>query len=93
MNNMKAIGQQIKNGEITVVDVRTRGEFAGGHVAGSVNIPLQEIPENLEKFRAMKNIIVCCATGNRSGQAMRYLLGQGIECKNGGSWLDVNSME
>ncbi len=91
MNTMKAIGQQIKNGEVTVVDVRSRAEFAGGHVAGSVNIPLQEIPVQLEKFRAMKNIVVCCASGNRSEQAMRYLLAQGIDCTNGGSWLDINA--
>lgn len=91
MNTMKAIGKQIKNGEVTVVDVRSRAEFAGGHVAGSLNIPLQEIPEQLEKFRAMKNIVVCCASGNRSEQAMRYLLAQGIDCTNGGSWLDINA--
>jgi phage shock protein E len=91
MNNMKNLGQQIKNGEVTVVDVRTRAEFAGGHVAGSVNIPLQEIPVYLDKIRGMKNIIVCCATGNRSDQAMRFLLAQGIDSQNGGSWLDINA--
>ncbi|HNM27966.1 MAG TPA: rhodanese-like domain-containing protein, partial [Saprospiraceae bacterium] len=54
----------------TVVDVRTPGEFAGGHVPGSVNIPLNLVPERLEDFRKMKQpIVLCCASGGRSGQA------------------------
>jgi rhodanese-related sulfurtransferase len=33
---------------------------------------------------------LCCASGNRSGQATRILSEQGFECCNGGTWLDVN---
>jgi rhodanese-related sulfurtransferase len=35
-------------------------------------------------------LILCCASGNRSGQAQHFLSQQGVECYNGGSWLDVN---
>lgn len=87
---MQNIEELIKTGQATVVDVRTPGEFMGGHVAGSVNIPLQEIPERLDEFKKMKNIVLCCASGNRSGQATMFLKHNGIECTNGGSWLDVN---
>lgn len=81
----------IKSGECTIVDVRTPSEFMGGHVAGSVNIPLDEIPEQMDRLRNMKGpIVLCCASGNRSGQAIRYLSQFGIECVNGGSWMDVN---
>ncbi len=74
-----------------IIDVRTPAEFAGGHVAGSVNIPLQEIPQRLEEIKAMKQpFILCCASGARSGQATNYLRNQGIECENGGGWLEVN---
>ena len=85
------IEQLIKEKAGIVIDVRTREEFSGGHVAGSVNIPLQEIPERLDELKAMnKTIILCCASGNRSGQAQRYLSQLSIACENGGSWLDVN---
>lgn len=78
----------------TVVDVRTVGEFSGGHVAGSVNIPLQEIPTRIEELKNLKSpLVLCCASGNRSEQALRYLLQQGIECINGGSWLDVSNYQ
>lgn len=76
----------------TVVDVRTPGEFMGGHVAGSINIPLQEIQERLDEIKALPQpIVLCCASGNRSGQATYFLKQQGIDCSNGGSWLEVNS--
>lgn len=77
---------------MTIVDVRSHAEFMGGHVAGSINIPLQEVPERIEEFRNMAQpIILCCASGNRSGQARYFLLGNQITCKNGGSWMDVNA--
>lgn len=79
------------NQQKTILDVRTAEEFAGGHVAGSINIPLHEIPHRLAEIKTMNQpLILCCASGNRSGQATTYLKSIGIECKNGGSWLDVN---
>jgi rhodanese-related sulfurtransferase len=79
------------NSKKTIVDVRTQEEFAGGHVAGSINIPLHEIPYRVADIKKMSPpVILCCASGNRSGQATSYLKNLGIECINGGSWLDVN---
>jgi rhodanese-related sulfurtransferase len=75
----------------TIIDVRSYGEFMGGHVVDSINIALNEIPERLEEIKNLKMpLILCCASGNRSGQAQQLLSQQGIECYNGGSWLDVN---
>jgi rhodanese-related sulfurtransferase len=77
----------------TIVDVRTPSEFMGGHVTGSINIPLQELMERLDEVKALPQpIILCCASGNRSGQATSYLKSLGINCSNGGSWLDVNGL-
>lgn len=87
---MDKIINLIKNGEASIVDVRTPAEFMGGNVAGSVNIPLNEVPHRMDEFKDMKNIVLCCASGNRSGQATMFLQQNGIDCINGGSWLDVN---
>jgi len=77
----------------TIIDVRTPGEFMGGNVAGSVNIPLQEVQTRLSEIQSMPQpIILCCASGGRSGQATSFLKQQGVDCMNGGSWLDVNSL-
>lgn len=75
----------------TIIDVRSYGEFMGGHVVDSINIALNEIPERLEEIKNLTMpLILCCASGNRSDQAQQFLSQQGIECYNGGSWLDVN---
>lgn len=79
------------NTKKTIVDVRTHGEFMGGNVAGSINIPLQEIQQRLDELKSLPQpIILCCASGGRSGQATAFLQQQGIDCVNGGSWMDVN---
>ncbi len=81
----------IKEKQGTIVDVRSPEEFRGGHVAGSINIPLMEIPKRMDELKNMKSpLVLCCASGGRSGQAHGYLAQQGIECFNAGSWLDVN---
>lgn len=77
----------------TIVDVRTQGEFMGGNVAGSVNIPLQEVVEREAEIMALSQpVLFCCASGNRSGQATQYFKSKGLECENGGGWMQVNAM-
>lgn len=75
----------------TIVDVRSYGEFMGGHVSGAINISLNQIAEKLEEIKQLKTpLILCCASGYRSGQAQHFLSQHNIECYNGGSWLEVN---
>ena len=78
----------------TVIDVRTPEEFAGGNAAGSINIPLHIIDSKVNEIAEMQQpIVLCCASGMRSGRATAFLKSQGINCENGGSWLDVNSVK
>lgn len=79
----------IKNGA-KIIDVRTQGEFKGGHVKGSINIPLDQISNKIEKIKKMNTpIITCCASGMRSGSAKNILKNNGIDVYNGGSWLNL----
>lgn len=81
----------IEQNKGTIVDVRTIGEYQGGHVTGSLNIPLNEVPDRIDELKNLESpLILCCASGNRSGQATAFLSAHGIQCVNGGSWLDVN---
>ena len=76
-----------------IIDVRSPMEFMGGNVAGSINIPLQEIPKRIDEIKEMRSpIILCCASGARSGNAMKYLVSCGVECENGGGWMEVNTL-
>lgn len=85
------VEQIIKENVGTVVDVRSPEEFMGGNVVGSINIPLQEITSRIDEVQALSQpLVLCCASGNRSGQAHMYLSQMGVDCCNGGAWLDVN---
>lgn len=79
--------------ETKIVDVRTYEEFQGGHVAGSINIPINELPDNLDSLKEMKYIVLCCASGNRSKTAQSLLKSQNIVATDGGSWLNVNRIK
>ena len=74
--------------EATIIDVRTPGEFAMGAVEGSTNIPLDQVPHKIEEFKNMKKpLVLCCASGNRSGQAVQFLEANGVDdIYNGGGW-------
>lgn len=75
---------------MTIVDVRSPEEYLSGHIDHSINIPLNEIPHKLKDIQSFTPpILLCCASGNRSGQAEAYLKQNGIDCENGGSWKQV----
>ncbi len=83
----------INSKEVTIVDVRTIPEFDGGSVAKAINIPLDQVPERVEELKAMQPMVMCCAAGIRSGQAVNYLNQMGLkEVYNGGSWQQVHQM-
>ncbi|KUN17098.1 transporter [Streptomyces antibioticus] len=68
--------------EFTVVDVRTPGEFAGGHVPGAYNIPLDRLDEAASALRAAAArgpLLIVCASGARSARGCDRLGALGIE--------------
>ncbi|MBI1782713.1 MAG: rhodanese-like domain-containing protein [Sphingobacteriales bacterium] len=90
-----ALNELVNEKSSTIIDVRTSMEFIGGHVTGSVNIPVNEIPGRLEEIKQLsKPLILCCASGGRSGQAQAYLIHQGItDVYNAGSWTMVQLLK
>lgn len=78
----------------TILDVRSQGEYAGGHIKGSVNIPLNILETQLPKLKKDKTIITCCASGMRSASAKNILQSHGFaEVHNGGSWVSLKQYE
>ena len=76
----------ISNGAV-ILDVRTKGEFQSGHLRNSINIPVDNLPQKINKLNKNKPIITCCPSGARSASAMRILKSNGFEqVYNGGSW-------
>jgi rhodanese-related sulfurtransferase len=82
----------IKQGAI-ILDVRSKGEFAGGHIKNSINIPVDQLSNNLAKLKDKdKCIICCCASGMRSGTAKRILESKGYKVVfNGVGWNSLQN--
>jgi rhodanese-related sulfurtransferase len=76
-----------------IIDVRSEGEYSGGHVKGSKNIPLNALSGKLASVKKLNKPVVCvCASGMRSAQATNYLNQNGVTAINGGSWYSVEKL-
>ncbi|GGI94658.1 rhodanese-like domain-containing protein [Streptomyces brasiliensis] len=67
--------------ELTVIDVRTPGEYASGHLPGALNIPLDQLRRALPEIRHAAErgeVLVVCASGARSENACKLLAEQGV---------------
>lgn len=86
------LGEHVKNGAI-ILDVRSAGEFASGHIKGAINISVDSLKNNLTKLKDKnQTIITCCASGMRSSVAKSILLANGYtNVFNGGGWSNLNA--
>ena len=62
-----------------VLDVRTPEEYAGGHVPGATNVPLDQLATRLAEVPKDKDVVVYCRTGRRSAQAADVLAANGYQ--------------
>jgi rhodanese-related sulfurtransferase len=67
------------NPRVRLMDVRTPGEFEGGHIAGSYNVPLDTLGEHAAELREVGDpVVLVCRGGNRARQAEQVLRGSGM---------------
>jgi phage shock protein E len=81
-----------KQGAI-ILDVRSKGEYASGHIKGSINIAVDQLGSNLSQLKDKnKPIITCCASGMRSASAKGMLKAKGYtNVHNGGGWSSLQN--
>ncbi len=98
IKNLLGLGPKIDFAELVrqgavIVDVRTKGEYQGGHIRGSLNIPVDVLGKHLDKLSDKnKPVITCCASGMRSASAKGILKEKGYtNVYNGGSWSSLNN--
>jgi phage shock protein E len=82
----------VKEGSL-ILDVRSKGEYSGGHITGSINIPIDQLSENIHKLKdKSRTIITCCASGMRSASAKSILESHGYKnVYNGGGWFSLQN--
>ncbi|HMW67427.1 MAG TPA: rhodanese-like domain-containing protein [Chitinophagaceae bacterium] len=97
LKNLFSAGPDVDYAEMVangaqIIDVRTPMEYKGGHIKGSVNIPLDSLQRNLSKINKNKPVITCCASGMRSASAKNILKSNGYtEVYNGGGWSSLQN--
>lgn len=67
----------IENGA-AIVDVRSKAEYASGHIKGALNIPLEIVESKADELKKYPQVVVYCRSGNRSGQARKFLMQNGL---------------
>ena len=88
--NSVMIENILKKENYNILDVRTKMENFMGKIEGSVNIPLNQIPHHIEDIKAMQPVVIYCAAGVRSAQAVSYLKQEGLtEVYDGGGIDDL----
>lgn len=75
------------------VDVRTPAEFAAGHAKGSVNIPLDQLNTRAAELDKARPVLLCCASGARSGMGTSLLKDMGFNAVNAGPWTRLRDLE
>ena len=82
----------VKQGAI-ILDVRSKGEYSGGHIKGSINVSVDALSNNLAKLKDKnKTRITCCASGMRSASAKSILKSKGYtNVYNGGGWSSLKN--
>lgn len=80
--NSEAVMEMIAEGNVQIIDVRESYEYEMGHVEGAQLIPLNTIPNNMEKIDKDKKIVLICASGGRSTSASSYLSQFGYDTYN-----------
>ena len=76
------VGNLSRDGSVTLLDTRTVGEYAQGHIDGFKNIPVDELRERLDEVEKGKPVYVICQSGLRSYIATRILAGHGYDAYN-----------
>ncbi len=69
----------------TLLDVRSAGEFSGGHVPGAVNVPVDQLAARVGELDKSKAVVTYCAVGARSAQAAALLRDKGFVVHDLGS--------
>lgn len=65
-----------------VIDVREDFEWADGHIANAVHIPLRQLPDRLDHLERNQPLLLVCQVGLRSGVATTFLKERGYDAHN-----------
>jgi rhodanese-related sulfurtransferase/DNA-binding transcriptional ArsR family regulator len=54
------LARRVRSGDVTVIDVRPREEYAAAHIAGAISVPLEDLPKRLKKLQKRREVVAYC---------------------------------
>ncbi len=95
--SLEEASNMLNEGGAIVIDVRDPNEWASGHVAGAIHIPVDDVLTRVDELPEDKNLLFICAMGVRSGLACEMAAAMNISSdrlyniEDGtGAWIDNN---
>lgn len=73
ISDLVVFEKSLSKEDLLVVDVRTKQEFQEMHIRGALHIPIDTLPQHLDKFEGYKTIVLVCGHGCRARKASEYL--------------------
>lgn len=80
--SLEELESLLRDGGVTLLDTRTSGEYALGHVDGYINIPVDDLRDRIQELAPEKPVYLMCQSGLRSYIASRILEGSGFKTFN-----------
>lgn len=67
----KQLRERLEKGEaLQVIDVRSPGEYAAGHIPFAVNMPLEQVENRLDDLKPHTPVVLVCQSGKRAGMCL-----------------------
>lgn len=67
------VKQKLDDEDAQIVDIRPPNEFATGHIPGAINIPMNELPQQIDEIEWSDDVTVVCPIGQSSVQAAKLI--------------------
>jgi len=52
--------RRVRDGEVTLIDVRPREEYVAGHIPGAISVPLADLPKRIGELRKRRDVVAYC---------------------------------
>jgi Rhodanese-related sulfurtransferase len=69
----EAVKQRIEEGDTQVVDIRPPTQFEQGHIPGAINIPMSQLPAQVDEVDWGDEVVCACPIGQSSVQAAKLI--------------------
>ncbi len=67
------VKKKLDDEDVQIVDIRPPDEFAAGHIPGAINIPMSQLPQQVDEIEWSDDVTVVCPIGQSSVQAAKLI--------------------